>query len=104
MKNYKLFAIMYLIGIGGSSAVLAKGHDQGVADGPPALENTGLFSRNGIVASHDIAGVGSDDQGNFFGVADSLNSDINYGQNVVQDQVANDTRRVIPVVNGRGVR
>ena len=98
MKKFNLFAIMFLIGIGGTSIAFAKGHDQGRADAMPMDPS---ILRGGLVASHDVAGVGRDAEGNFLGVADSLNSDINYGLIVVQDQVEANTRRVFPVVNDR---
>ncbi|NND69775.1 MAG: hypothetical protein HKN19_19450 [Halioglobus sp.] len=85
----------------GAGAALAKGHDQGVADGsrtdPSSL-------RGGVVASQDVPGVGRDADGNFLGVADSANSDLTYGRNVVQQQIADDTRRVHPVVGNGGIR
>lgn len=78
----------------GASAGFAKGHDQGVADGsrtdPSSL-------RGGVVASHDVPGVGRDADGNFLGVADSSNSDLTYGQDVVQQQIADGVRRVTPI-------
>lgn len=98
MKPLSVVLAGVAIVIGGTSAAFAKGHDQGAADGsrfdPSIL-------RGGLVAGHLTPGVGVDDQGVFLGVADSLNSDLNYGQDVVQDQVLNDTRRVIPVGKGR---
>jgi hypothetical protein len=98
MKPLAVVLVGVAIAISGSSAAFAKGHDAGAADGN-RLDPSIL--RGGIVASHDVPGVGVNDQGVFLGVADSLNSDMNYGRNVVQDQVLNDTRRVIPVVNGQ---
>ena len=98
MKPLAIVLAGVAIAIGGTSAAFAKGHDQGAADGLPMDPS---ILRGGIVASHDVAGVGVDDQGVFLGVADSLNSDLNYGRNVVQDQVLNDTRRIVPVVNGQ---
>jgi hypothetical protein len=100
MKNLNLFAIIFLIGIGGTSTVIAKGHDGGRADG--SFEDPSILNK-GSVAGIDLRGVGFSKEGNFLGVVD-MDHDLTYGQNVVQDQVANDTRRVIPVVNGRGVR
>lgn len=80
------------LGVGGTLA-MAKAHDQGVADGT-RIDPSNL--RGGVVASHDVAGVGRDANGNFLGVADSGDPDVNYGQDVVQGQVANDTRRIKP--------
>ena len=40
----------------GSVGLLAKGHDQGVADGTPR-DDTGEFSRNGFVAGVDASGI-----------------------------------------------
>ncbi len=78
--------------VGAAGPAFAKAHDQGKADGsrtdPSAL-------RGGVVASNDVAGVGRDAEGNFLGVADA-NHDLTYGQDVVQGQIANDTRRVKP--------
>ena len=48
MKLAGLALLALSFGLGGTSA-LAKGHDQGVADGPRTLVNTGLFSRGGGV-------------------------------------------------------
>ena len=85
-----------------AGTVLAKGHDQGKADGS---RNDPSILRGGVVASHDVPGVGRDEQGNFLGVADSSNPDLTYGRTVVAVQRANDTRRVHPVVgNGANSR
>jgi hypothetical protein len=102
-------AVMGLsIGLGGTAA-MAKGHDQGAADG---TRNDPSGLRGGVVASHATPGVGfasfepsSCFEAAFCGVADSTNPDVNYGQNIVQIQVANDARRVKPVVgNGANSR
>jgi hypothetical protein len=85
------------VGFGAGSTAFAKGHDQGAADG---TRNDPSTLRGGVVASVDVAGVGRDREGNFLGVAD-MNHDLTYGQDVVQAQIASDTRRVKPVVNGR---
>ena len=78
--------------LGSTGAAFAKGHDMGKADGsrtdPSEL-------RGGVVASNDVAGVGRDAEGNFLGVADA-NHDLTYGQDVVANQRATDTRRVKP--------
>lgn len=98
LKTLAIAMVGVSIGLAGSSVAFSKAHDQGVADGtrtdPSSL-------RGGVVASHDVPGVGRDADGNFLGVADSMNSDINYGRNVVQQQVADGTRRIVPVVNNR---
>lgn len=80
-----------------SGAALAKGHDNGKADGSRMDPST---LRGGIVASNDVAGVGRDAEGNFLGVADS-NSDLTYGRDVVALQRATDTRRVKPCGVGK---
>ena len=97
MKKFNMFVIVFFIGIGVTSNVFAKGHDQGVADG---TRNDPSTLRGGIVASVDVKGVGRDEQGNFLGVAD-MDHDLTYGQDVVAVQRATDTRRVIPVVGNR---
>lgn len=86
------------IGLAGASGVFAKGHDQGVADGS---SNDPSDLRGGIVASKDVDGVGRDPVTDaFLGVAD-INSDLNYGIDVVQGQIEADVRRVHPrVCNG----
>jgi hypothetical protein len=86
--------------IAASSVALAKAHDQGVADGtrtdPSAL-------RGGGVAGLGVPGIGNPattdlcQADTFCGVAADLDQDLNYGQDIVQDQVANDTRRVHPI-------
>lgn len=82
------------VGFGAGSTAFAKGHDNGVADGV-RIDPSDL--RGGIVASSDISGVGRDKEGNFLGVADA-DHDLTYGQDVVANQRATDTRRVKPVV------
>ncbi len=77
---------------GATGAALAKGHDNGKADGSRTDPST---LRGGVVASNDVAGVGRDAEGNFLGVADA-NHDLTYGQDVVALQRATDTRRVKP--------
>ena len=96
MMKFNTFAAVALglsIGMGGISAAMAKAHDQGVADGT-RIDPSNL--RGGVVASNDVAGVGRDADGNFLGVVD-LNHDLTYGQDVVANQRATDTRRVKPV-------
>jgi hypothetical protein len=101
MKPIAVAVMGISLGLGGSLAI-AKGHDQGKADGS---RNDPSLLRGGIVASHDVPGVGRDEQGNFLGVADSSNSDLTYGRDVVAIQRATDTRRVKPVVgNGANSR
>jgi len=107
MKKSNVLGIAFIaltLGVGAASTAVAKGHDQGVADGTPR-DDTGLFSRGGAVAGHDIAGVGTASvgvcDGAFCGVADSMNSDLTYGRDVVSEQRALDIRRVYPVVGNQ---
>lgn len=87
--------------IAANSVALAKAHDQGVADGtrtdPSSL-------RGGGVAGVGVPGIGNPatspdlcQAGTFCGVAADLDQDLTYGQDIVQDQIANDTRRVHPI-------
>ena len=85
------------VGFGAGSTAFAKGHDQGVADG---LRTDPSQLRGGGVAGRDLSGVGKDGDV-FLGVAADLEADVNYGQDVVQGQVAEDLRRIKPVVNIR---
>jgi len=88
------------IGFGGASVTFAKGHDQGVADGIPSVDDTGLFSRNGAIAGRDVPGVGIGRNGAFLGVAKDLQLDLNYGE-IVRVQAAEGTRNTVPTVNNR---
>ena len=89
-----LAVIGLALGTGGSAGVFAKGHDAGVADG--TWYDASIYS-HGVVAGRDVRGVG-DNPANFLGVAADLELDINYGD-IVQRQVEEGTRRVVPVVN-----
>ena len=85
------------VGFGAGSTAFAKAHDQGVADGT-RIDPSQL--RGGAVAGVNVPGVGPQSDGSFAGVAADLDADLNYGD-IVQRQVAEGTRRVVPVVNGR---
>jgi hypothetical protein len=75
------FALVGLaIGIGGGSAALAKGHDQGVADGTQPF---GPGARAGLV--DDVVSKGSGGDPDFI-----------YGQDVVKGEAQSGTRRVDP--------
>lgn len=91
-RNIAAAFLSVVMAAGAVAPAFAKGHDQGKADGtrtdPSAL-------RGGVVASNDVPGVGRDADGNFLGVADA-NHDLTYGQDVVANQRATDTRRVKP--------
>jgi hypothetical protein len=100
VKTIGIAALGLAVGLGGATGALAKGHDQGVADGSPTDPST---LRGGVVASIDVAGVGRDAQGNFLGVADILTG-LTYGQDVVLGQVAAGTRSIDPVVAQNGQR
>ena len=93
MKKFKPLGVALIalsIGVGGS-AVFAKGHDQGVADGADKVYEPGDL-RGGAVA------FGADD---FAGVAADLDADVRYGRDTVRYQAKAGTRRVVPVVNNR---
>jgi hypothetical protein len=83
------------IGIAAAPSVLAKGHDQGVADGSPS--ETTLTGRQ--VAGRDVRGVGGAIE-NFLGVAADLTLNIRYGD-LVKIQAAEGTRRTVPVVGNK---
>lgn len=93
-KPLAIAAVGLAVALGGGSAAFAKAHDQGVADGTQ-IDPSVL--RGGGVAGINVDGVGRDAQGNFLGVADPA-SGLTYGQDVVQDQIDQDIRRVHPVV------
>ncbi len=93
LNTLAALALGLSVGLSSATLALAKGHDQGVADGT-RINPSNL--RGGVVASNDVAGVGRDEEGNFLGVVD-LNHDLTYGQDVVANQRATDTRRVKPV-------
>lgn len=99
MKTLAAAVVGLSVGLGGASAVLAKAHDQGVADGT-RIDPSVL--RGGGVAGVDEPGVGRDADGNFLGVAADLELDQNYGQTIVQQQVADGTRRIDPKSNPNG--
>ena len=90
-----------------SASSFAKGHDQGVADGLPTPEDTGFFSRNGVVTGVNVPGIGAAgfaDLGlcreGFCGVVGDPGQ--TYGRDIVAVQRELDMRRVQPVVgNGR---
>lgn len=92
MKYLTATALGLSLIVGGAGVALAKGHDQGVADGSRVDPST---LRGGVVASNDVPGVGRDADGMFLGVVDA-NHDLTYGQDVVANQRATDTRRVKP--------
>jgi hypothetical protein len=100
-------ALGMALAVTGTSA-MAKGHDQGVADGTPR-DDTGQFSTNGAIAGINVLGIGGFTQtelcssAEFCGVVGDPGQ--TYGRTIVADQVANDTRRVRPVVgNGNNSR
>lgn len=97
LKPVSIALVSLAIGIGASSAAFAKAHDAGVADGT-IIDPSVL--RNGGVAGLGVPGVGRDETG-FLGVAADLELGVNYGRDIVQDQIANGVRRVTPVVNNR---
>jgi hypothetical protein len=105
LKSLASVALGMALAVMGSSA-FAKGHDQGVADGSPLLENTGEFSRDGSIAGLTVPGIGGftktelcREEYFFCGVVGGPG--LTYGRDIVQQQLADDTRRVKPVVNGR---
>lgn len=87
----------------------AKGHDQGVADGT-RLAETGLFSRNGVIAGVNVPGIGEVGFANlglcregFCGVVGDPGQ--TYGRDIVAVQRELGIRRVHPVVgNGNNSR
>ena len=103
----KLLAPMALgmaLAAAGTSS-FAKGHDQGVADGFPTLENTGLFSRSGFVAGVNVPGIGLFDGGELCQERDGVCGVVGdpgqtYGRDIVSAQP--ELRRVHPVV-GNGI-
>jgi len=97
LKPLSIAVIGLSIGLVSGSAAFAKGHDQGVADGTP---KDASLSGDGRVAGRDLPGVGIEN-GVFLGVAADLENDLTYGLDIVQNQVADDLRRVVPVVNGQ---
>lgn len=102
MKRATLYSAA-LVGLGlalGSTGVMAKAHDQGVADGtridPSAL-------RGGVVAGVNTPGIGSAAFGGlcsagFCGVVGDPPT-TTYGQSIVSQQRAADIRRVKPFAN-----
>ena len=105
VKPLAIVALGVSMALAGGSSTFAKGHDMGVADGTPLDArfdgNTGVFSRNGVVSGQLNSGIGGGDCFNgFCGVVDA-DGDLNYGQDIVQDQIAAGTRNVTPVVNNR---
>jgi hypothetical protein len=104
LKSLAPVALGMALAVAGPSA-FAKGHDQGVADGTP-LDDTGLFSRNGAIAGVNVPGIGAAGFAGlklcaegFCGVVGDPGQ--TYGRDIVAVQVAEDTRRVVPVVNDR---
>jgi hypothetical protein len=101
LKSLAPVALGMALAVAGTSA-FAKGHDQGVADGSPRLD-PGIY-RGGIVAGVNEPGIGFPAQGSceanlFCGVVGDPGQ--TYGRDIVAVQVAEDTRRVVPVVNDR---
>ena len=105
VKSVAIAALGLAVGLGGATAAMAKGHDQGVADGTPR-DDTGLFSRKGAVAGVNVAGIGAEAFGGecgeglvFCGVVGDPGQ--TYGRTIVTQQREAGIRRVTPVVNGR---
>ena len=104
LKSLAPMALGVALAVAGTSA-FAKGHDQGVADGTP-LDDTGLFSRDGVIAGVNVPGIGAAGFANlglcregFCGVVGDPGQ--TYGRDIVAVQRALDIRRVHPVVNGQ---
>jgi len=104
-KSVAIAALSLSIGMGGATVAVAKGHDQGVADGTPR-DDTGQFSRNGAVAGVSVPGIGAGGfanlglcAGGFCGVVGDPGQ--TYGRDIVAVQRELDIRRVTPVVNVR---
>jgi hypothetical protein len=107
LKSVAIAALSLAVGLGGATVAVAKGHDQGVADGTPR-DDTGLFSRDGAVAGVNVLGIGAAGFQNlglcevgFCGVVGDPGQ--TYGIDIVSVQIAEDIRRVDPVV-GAGDR
>ena len=102
LKLLAPLALGMALAVTGTSA-FAKGHDQGVADGTPR-DDTGQFSTNGAIAGINVLGIGGFTQtelcssAEFCGVVGDPGQ--TYGGDIVQQQLEDDTRRVVPVVNG----
>jgi hypothetical protein len=100
LKSVAVAALSLAVGIGGATVAVAKGHDQGVADGFPTPENTGLFSRDGFVAGVDVLGIGAESelfglcQEGFCGVVGDPGQ--TYGRDIVSVQRELGIRRVTP--------
>jgi hypothetical protein len=102
LKSLAPVALGMALAVAGSSS-FAKGHDQGVADGTPR-DDTGIFSSGGAIAGVNAGGIGggalcTDREAAFCGVVGDPGQ--TYGGDIVQQQLEDDTRRVVPVVNDR---
>jgi hypothetical protein len=102
LKSLASVALGMALAVVGTSA-FAKGHDQGAADGSQLTDSTGEFSRDGFIAGLADPGIGFTEtklcDGFFCGVVGGPG--LTYGRDVVQLQLEDDARRVIPVVNGQ---
>ena len=105
MKGYKTAAVAALgliIGLGSVSIAVAKGHDQGVADG--SRLDPSIY-RTGAVAGIDVTGIGFAIvdkelcESGFCGVIGDVGQ--TYGLDSVIPQVEAGTISVNPVVNGQ---
>ena len=107
IKTLGIAALGLAVGLGGATGALAKGHDQGVADGTPR-DDTGLFSRNGAVAGVDVEGIGAESElfglclEGFCGVVGDPGQ--TYGRDIVSVQREEGIRRVTPVVGANAPR
>ena len=104
LKSLASVALGMALAVVGTSA-FAKGHDQGVADGSQLTDSTGQFSRDGVIAGLTDPGIGGFTKTEhcreefFCGVVGDPG--LTYGRDIVQLQLEDDARRVIPVVNGQ---
>jgi len=99
IKSIGVAALGLAVGLT-SATVLAKGHDQGVADGTPMDPS---ILNHGAVAGVNVPGIGAPRFGlceaAFCGVVGDPGQ--TYGRDIVAIQRAMDIRRVKPVVNGQ---
>ena len=92
MKKFNLFAIMFLIGIGGTSTAFAKGHYPVTGFGK-LLDHS--IIREGGVAGVNVDGIGFQRDGSFAGVSKDMELDLKYGQDIVAPLVKSGPRRIV---------
>ena len=100
MKKFNLFAIMFLIGIGGTSTALAQIHR-------PLNEflsgaDLSKISKGGV-AGVNVPGIGFNEEGNVWRGVAAVDADLKYGKDIVVPIAQGDAEppRRVPAVNGR---